>query len=1109
MGTTPIDVELHVPEHEPLFIEAGERGIDVLVEASEPGSADITRADNPIRRTGTRRLVYGPGHGSTLRIHVTGKEHPAVKGQVSIRVFGRGSGDLAERCSGSFRLLAAADGDYASGQDVTLGRSVGAHLSARHFYLRAAEGYLAVYRRHELSVGSAMAAEAAHALAATMYQDVKDWRSAADWAVRARDAARAAGDQYSEARAEALLAASWIESPPTPAAPDAKDHPRSESRFDETRALLRRLETFHARRGEAYDAALQYNNIGLAFFNEAAFDRAEVIYRGAARRFAALHETPQQGLSLQNVATCEWGRGELTRAERTFQLASRYLGPSPYPKAYLVLLSNHALINHELGHLDTALRLESEALRMAEHLELRIPIGIALHGLGITYYALGDREQSRYYLERAALHHTPDVRSYVSTLRALATVYREAGRPADSRRVATEALALATSASAQARIRVGLALDDAALGRRAEALAALDQILAGAAAHNVTIEVDALLARGDVRHVAGDLAGAQADFQATLGLLGSLEDPTSKFHARLSLSKIHRARGEGREALQAVDGALRLADLLRRHTANPELRAQRQEPLRAAYDLKIALLLDRRTEALRTGDAANAEQAGLDALVVAEESRAQSLADFSAQSVRPADASGMGADIRRRAQLYTEIAGRQYQLDARRDIAGDEDPRARSYQAELASLRRDLDGLNAALARENGRAFVRPSPAPAEWVLWLRQHAPRTAILEFWLGEASASAWVISSTGVEVHALGDSAAITTDALALHASMRDFAATPVATRRKLTETLYERILGPLGADVLSHRSLIIIPDRALAYVPYPSLLEPRDAGRQPLIADHDIAVAPAAWWLFRRDTVTRGSAAVRRVLIVADPVYEADDTRLAAARAGALRGGEAPAGQDRPWTRLRWTAQEAEHIAALFPQHSVERLEGLTATRERMLALPLGEYRYIHVASHGYVDARLPQLSAVILGAYDDHGRTADQSIRAADLLPLRLRTDVVTFSACDTALGKDVVGEGVIGLSYVALARGARAVVASLWQVSDEMTVTIMTEFYRSLLKRPDAAAALGNAMRLALRQTPELDPALWAAYQVAIGGPLPARPNDRSADVSPLREDR
>ena len=215
------------------------------------------------------------------------------------------------------------------------------------------------------------------------------------------------------------------------------------------------------------------------------------------------------------------------------------------------------------------------------------------------------------------------------------------------------------------------------------------------------------------------------------------------------------------------------------------------------------------------------------------------------------------------------------------------------------------------------------------------------------------------------------------------------------------------------------------------------------------------------------------------------------------------------GADRAWTRLRWTAEEAKSIAALFPARSVERLEGLTATRERMLALPLGEYRYIHVASHGYVDARMPQLSAVVLGAYDDRGRTAEPSIRAADLLPLRLHSEVVTFSACDTALVKDVVGEGVVGLSYVALARGSRAVVASLWQVSDEMTVTIMTEFYRSLRDGPDAAVALGNAMRLALKQAPALDPALWSAYQVAIGGPLPTSRDHGSRDVSPLKEDR
>jgi hypothetical protein len=169
---------------------------------------------------------------------------------------------------------------------------------------------------------------------------------------------------------------------------------------------------------------------------------------------------------------------------------------------------------------------------------------------------------------------------------------------------------------------------------------------------------------------------------------------------------------------------------------------------------------------------------------------------------------------------------------------------------------------------------------------------------------------------------------------------------------------------------------------------------------------------------------------------------------------------------------------------------VDRLIGLDATRERLLSIDWSQYRYIHIATHGIVDAQVPQLSAVILGSYDARGNSVDGAVRVSDLALQTLTADVAVFSACDTALGREVPSEGLVGISSTMLARGARAVVASLWPVSDEIGARLMTEFYRHLLHdSARAPAALGAAMRSVLSRDAAADPALWAAYQAYVAG--------------------
>jgi CHAT domain-containing protein len=191
------------------------------------------------------------------------------------------------------------------------------------------------------------------------------------------------------------------------------------------------------------------------------------------------------------------------------------------------------------------------------------------------------------------------------------------------------------------------------------------------------------------------------------------------------------------------------------------------------------------------------------------------------------------------------------------------------------------------------------------------------------------------------------------------------------------------------------------------------------------------------------------------------------------------GGEFP--------RLPGTAREAAAIAALLPKDQVDRLEGFAATKDRFLSADLSRYRFIHVASHAVADAEIPQLSALILSTHDEQGRPLDSRVLAADLLNRQLNADVVVLSACDTALGKNVAGEGLMGLRYVVLARGAKSVMSSLWEVPDVVAEQTTTRFYEALLRRNLSTVAASSTALREMIAGQYKDPALWAAFAITV----------------------
>src|SRR4029453_12463142 len=185
--------------------------------------------------------------------------------------------------------------------------------------------------------------------------------------------------------------------------------------------------------------------------------------------------------------------------------------------------------------------------------------------------------------------------------------------------------------------------------------------------------------------------------------------------------------------------------------------------------------------------------------------------------------------------------------------------------------------------------------------------------------------------------------------------------------------------------------------------------------------------------------------------------------------------------------LPFPRREAQGILAGAPASSSRSALDFGASLATVRDPEIASYRYLHFATHGLLDDARPELSGLVLTLVDEQGREQTGLLTVPDVLALRLRADLVVLSSCRSALGREVHGEGLLGLTRAFMYAGAPRVVASLWPVDDLATAELMKRFYAAVLG-PAAlapAAALRRAEGERRRQPQWRAPYFWAAFQL------------------------
>ena len=840
---------------------------------------------------------------------------------------------------------------------------------------------------------------------------------------------------------------------------------------------------------ESLSIAITFNNLGLVADALGNLTKAEDYHRqalGIRQRLAP--GSLDLAASLNNLGAVAIDRGDLAKAEEYLHQAldiKQKLVPASLDVAKtLNNLGNVAMARADLVNAE---KYHRKALEIKQKLAPgSLDVAISLQNLGNVAYEWGDLAKAENY-HWQALEITERLAPGGLDL---ATIFINLGR--------------------DARDRGDLAQAEEYYRQTRE----IEQKLAPES-RNAALALQGLAELAQKRH---DPAKAEEYYHQALAIQSKLAPESNEYKDSLaSLADLVRSKGETDSALQLYEQALNAFEGQTAHLGGTEetrsnFRAKHAGYYRDYVDLLLAQ--DRPDRAFE----------------VLEHFRARTLLEMlSAAHVNIQ----RGVDrnlLERERSLQADITGKSnYRIRLMGQNHTEEQIDALDKEiAEFLSQYQEIEAQIRA-GSPSYAALTQPQPLTAKQV---QKHLldRDTLLLEYLLGPERSHLFLLSATTLTSYELPRRAEIEEQARFIHTLLTarnrmipGEAANQRQARLKLAQSQCAKAAAALGrmllspvAREISGKRLLIVTDGALAYIPFAMLPSPENSQHSvPLAVNHEIVNLPSASVLaaLRQQQLGRPPAP-KAVAVLADPVFGQDDVRVDINGVEATRSAAGPHNRqdlsDESLSRatdllvrsagdvginsrgglhlhrLPFSRLEANAIAAVVPVDQAMQALDFRASRATATSPDLAQYRIVHFATHGLLDSRHPELSGLVLSLVDKNGKPQNGFLELQDIYNLNLSADLVVLSACETALGKEVDGEGLVGLTRGFMYAGATRVVASLWKVSDVGTANLMGRFYKAMKEKGlPPSAALRAAQIEMWRQQRWSDPYYWAAFEI------------------------
>ena len=1040
--------------------------LDLVVTVESPDGASES-FDSPVQREGSELVLLERAQPGAYRVTLRSEEYTgAAAASHWIRVSEVGPAADARELA-ALRLMSEGAARNREGGET-------AWIAATNNYMDAAQVWKELMQPRRQ-------AQAKYSAAMIAYLNTKDRPHAVELAAEAAKLYSDLGDPARAAKANFLQGQALIEIPGSTA--------DKEAQYERALALYAQAAPVQEQLGRIYDYARTTNAIAVVYFNRNDWRTARRYFTEAATSFRSVNEWSGERIPVGNLAAVDFYEGYVETAIQETERMLALWPPGGDAKRRADTLANLGGMQRAFGRYDEAARSFSDSFAVGEQIEDSFTIGKALFGLGETYYSMGELELAAEYLHQALLkrREAKDQRGEAAVLRYLGSLEYSQANYAAALDLHQQALQLSTSPTDKGLVEVLLAQDLAALGRYAEAARYASDVRDRAEAEgSLQLRADALEQLGRVQLADARPHEAVESFEHALEIYSSQGLHGEQALALNGLALSARATGNLQRAVDYGERALSHIENVRGDIADPHLRAFYLAARRDYYDLQIDLTMQLQAPSDHSPRYAEA------ALALSERARARSLVDLLREAHVELDEPNP-ALAARRARLYASLGELRRQRDQRRlyGAKGAADEPLETIVGELAQTENELNLLDAEARAANPKRASLTAPQPLSAAELRAALDDDSALIEYALGEETSYVWVVTREETRAIALADRKTIEEAAKRVYAGLRTSNSDSTLTQDDLRR-LADLVLKPLVPLPTKNR-LLIVADGALQYVPFAALpVIGADGAEQRLLQTREVVGLPSLSVLVSQRTGAQRTPPSKTVAVFADPVFDRADPRVAFAAATApvvnsaqtqlaTRSSALATGR---LERLLFSAREAKAIQDLVPASERYVAVGFQASRETLLSLPLEDYRLIHFATHGVIDTRYPDLSGLALSGVDSAGAPTRGLLGLPDIYALDLNADLVVLSACETALGRDIRGEGLLGLTQGFLYAGAKGVVASLWPVADPATADLMQRFYDHMLReRLRPADALRRAQLSIAAESRWRDPHYWSAF--------------------------
>lgn len=826
-----------------------------------------------------------------------------------------------------------------------------------------------------------------------------------------------------------------------------------------------------------------------------------------------------QALVLGNMGVVHSEAGDKVTALRIYQQATQQWREMRVPIGLGQTLTNLGSTYGAVGEFRKGVEVLDEALKIWERFDNRSWKAGALGKLATLYTDMGEPERAADYCQQSLQLWRESDGPYqkAQALMCVGGAQGSLGNYPKAIEHQTEAVRLCrvtgnSNCEGTALSNLGITYAMAKDYRRA--IECFQQAIAiSQASKNPYNEAKQLHGLGATYLLSGDLSNAEHYLLQSLQLQQSVGDSQGAALVRGFLARVYRQQGRLNESLETLENALAAIEQQRQSLSGHSSQSSYFGKLHSHHEFYLDLLMQLHRESPSAGHAAKAFEAS-------ERARArtllESLGETRSDIRQGVDPELLERETALRQQLYSKEQVMTQLLSGKHSAE-----QAAAAKEELKTLLNQQREVAALIRARSPRYAALTQAEPLSLAEVQQLLGDDTVLLEYALGEDRSHLFAVTKTSFDVYDLPKRA----DVEALAKQFYDIAArrSPEFTVAEewlakaekqypaVAAKLSRMILQPVAAQ-LGQKRVMIVAEGVLQYIPLAAL--PVAVGRlpvdgknirqnRPLILGHEIISLPSASVLavLRREVGKRQSAA-KALAVLGDPVFSKQDERVVAdAKAveskpklnssggiNALRQhlhrGVGNLEELNNLSRLRHTRQEATAIAALVPADSKLLALDFDASRELALSGQLSQYRIVHFATHGWLDSAAPDFSAVVLSLVGKDGKPQNGSLRLHEIYNLNLPAELVVLSACETGLGKDIKGEGLISLTRGFFYAGARRVLVSLWPVDDPATAELMKRFYRGMLKEKlQPAAALKQAQIEMQKQTRWRSPYYWAGF--------------------------